>query len=444
MPMNITIKEIIENIPGVVLARGSRTYSIKGISIDSRKMNAKNMYICIKGKKYDGHDFSENALNNGATAIVVDNEDKFVPPGFFTVLKTKNNRVFMLKLANYILDKQNIKTIMITGSYGKTTTKELLYEMLSEKYNVLKTIENYNNDIGIPLSIFEYNEKDDIAVLEVGMNHAGEIKNIVDYIRPDIAAIINVSKVHIEFFESLSDIAKAKLEIISNPTLDTIAVINSKYKELGENFPNQFPGSAIFYKYYLSENTLNIIELEEKYKIPETSIGILDNITAAVIIARKLYISKDHCQNIICSPPKIKGRFNILRRNDYLIVDDSYNSSPETLKAAIKRFSNMDGKKVLIIGDMLELGKYSADSHKEIGTFIKENIDFEMIFTLGKFSKNIHTELLPSFKEKCFYSEDLEDLFKKINNNIPDECSVLIKGSRGMRLERILEKCFIT
>jgi len=441
--MNLTIKEILDNIPGIILARGRRNANIHGISINSREISENDMFVCIKGNKFDGHKFASNALNNGASAIVLEDKEALVPSGFFTVLKTDDTKIFLLRLAGYILKKQNIKTIMITGSCGKTSTKEYLYTMLSHKYSVLKTIKNFNNEFGIPLSIFKYDESNEIAILEIGMNHPGEIKKIVSYIRPDISVIINVSDVHIEFFESLKEIALAKYEILSNPTLNSIAIINSHYKELIENFPSSFPGSAIFYDYSILDGKIFIPQIEEEYKLDKNYIELAEDFVAALIIARKFGIPASYCQQVLSSPPIIPGRFEIIRKNGMTIINDCYNSSPKTLKSALNRFSAMKGEKILILGDMLELGKHSEAFHREIGDYINKNIHVDKLFTLGELSAIINDELKID-NTRSFHSSDINELIELINSNIEKNSSILIKGSRGMKMERIIEKCFIS
>lgn len=330
--------ELISAISNSVLIRGNLKGEIDGIVIDSRKAFNNCAFVSIKGKKLDGFLFAQSAAKNGASTLICNRRNNVYPSDFNTIITTPDTKIALLELASYILNKLNIMRIMITGSYGKTTTKEFLSALLSEKYNVLKTKENFNNCIGIPLSIFQAKGNETIGVFEVGMNHAGEIKNIVNHLPPDFAIITNIGPVHIENFNSIRDIAKAKLEILENSTPKTKAVINSNYTLLKKLFPKNFKGKAIFYNFNIKNNQLFIPDIKETYYIHDEFKHLCENFVPCIIIARKFGISYEKCQDILSNPPKIKGRFLIKKsKENIIVIDDSYNSNPISLEVSIKK-----------------------------------------------------------------------------------------------------------
>ena len=455
----IPLKKIVEVVDGKVnknLEKIIDSTFIFNISIDSRNIFQNSLFIPIIGKNFDGHDFIDNAIKNGAICCLSErnvNTDKLI-------ILVKNTKIALGKIAKFYRNMFKIKVIAITGSVGKTTTKDLIYSVLSQKYNVVKTEGNFNNDIGLPLTIFNLKKDTQILVLEMGMNHFNEIHNLSNIACPDIAVITNIGLSHIENLGSREGILKAKLEIFDflNPS-SGIKILNKvddllkdvKNIDLKRTFFYSVNNKADVFVTKIIKNDINEILAEincfgEIFEINIKVAGIhtLSNALVAVMLGNifKLNI-KQIKQGIQYFKPS-KMRMDIIKTDKYTIINDIYNSNPISVKALIDTLSNVKTRKVAILGDMLELGKQGAQLHYEVGEYvIIKNID--LIICIGDLSKNIffgakNTIEKLNLNTKAIFYENQDEFLEHENNLLNINDTILIKASRGMKFEKTLDK----
>ena len=404
---------------------------IKDIKTDTRKIEKGDIFIALRGNKYNGEDFVSDALKKGALACIV---EKSINDKCIVVNDTKE---CLFLLGRYLRRKYSIPLIAITGSNGKTTTKDLLNYVLSSKYNILKNEGNKNNIIGVSDTLFKLNKKIDIIVMELGTNHLGEISYLSKMCEPSIGIITNIGSSHLEYFKTRKNIFKEKLSIIDGMKEKKL-ILNGDDKYLksiygykcGLNKNNELKAYNI--KEYIDHITFNIY-LDKKYEIVFNNPGKHFIIDILLVIKCCLLYEID-IQTII---DKIKTfiltdkRMNIIKLKNNMLINDCYNASLESTIGGINYLKNIKEKKILVIGDILELGKYSKRIHKKINKKIKK-IKNKEVYTVGKYSKYI--------KGKHFKNvEELIEYFKA--NEIKNSC-IYVKGSRRMNLDKFIE--FIT
>ncbi|MDD5090365.1 MAG: UDP-N-acetylmuramoyl-tripeptide--D-alanyl-D-alanine ligase [Candidatus Wallbacteria bacterium] len=442
MPV-LTAGEILDSIPGCCLVRGSRRDSFSGISTDSRKIQKNQLFVALSGELFDGFDFAEDACNAGAKALVVSPRDNY-PQGFGSVITTEDTAVFLLSLAGYLTRKLRLSTIMVTGSCGKTTTKEFLAALLAKKFNVLKSSGNFNNRTGVPLSIFQATGEEKFAVLEIGMNHPGEIREIVTCVKPEFAIVSNVGPVHLEHFQSMAGIAQAKLEILSSAGASTFALLNGRTPLLRRYLPKDFPGSTLFYNWRVAGNRLVLPDCGEEFTFREDQREIISSFVPALILARTLSVSHSACQELLLDPPAVSGRYEILNFKGIKIINDSYNANPVSMECALKRCAKLIGRKIYVLGDMLELGPKEEDYHRRIGRLIKSGPRPEFLFTIGELARLIGASAGRAGMLENRHFRDIDSLCSRLLEVFAPGDIILLKASRKIKLERIITKCFTT
>ena len=436
----MTIKKLISSIKGELLNNAKLHYKIKGISCDTRTMIKGDVFFALKGTN-DGHDYILDALKIGAAAIIVERDveiDTKVP-----IIMVNNTYDALFDLAVYYRDKYPVFTIAVTGSVGKTTTKELISEILSIKYNVLKSNGNQNNHLGLPFTMFKLNSSYDFMVTELGMNHQGEINRLSNLCKPKIGVITNIGTSHIGLLGSQKNIYKAKMEITGGID-DGILIVNGDDKYLRKvkskkNYDVYKVGvghNNHLYAYDIDCNidssTFRVMIDNEEHIInfPVPGRHLINDVLIAIMIGITFEIDIDKIKEVISNYKTINGRLNVIRKDDLTIIDDCYNASFESIKGAVELLQLSSNNKVLILGDVLELGKYSEDIHKKIAKFLKGK-DIEVIL-VGNATKITHYELKNS---KHFLNNDrLMEYLKDYDTN---DKTILIKGSRRMHLEEI-------
>jgi len=407
---------------------------INGISIDSRQIMKDDIYIPIKGKKYDGHDFIIESFKKGA--IKSFSEQKHNKKN---VIYTKSVINEINKLAKNWSKLSKSKVIGITGSNGKTTTKNLLFHVLNNEFKCNKTIGNYNSSIGFPISFLSSKINDKYCILEYGASKPNEIQILCDIINPDYSFITNISKAHIENYQSFDDLFNTKYAIYTSTKNDGMIFINNDDIEIRKSIQNKNIMSFSFTKNSKIKAKLNknyLIINNKKIKIPENLIYIKDIILAVYIISNYLGINDKQFQSSIESFKVPNGRGNYIKYNNHKIIDDSYNANPNSVNFAINRISKItnSGKKIFILGDMLELGDIEIQEHNKLAdSFNKSNID--IILTYGKLSKDIHKYI--SKKKYSKHYNNKNQLRAELNNLICKDDIVYLKGSRSMKLENL-------
>ena len=412
--------------------------NVNGITIDSRDIQQDDIFIPIKGANYNGHDYIASALNSGAQLSFSE-----IKKNKKDIINVSNTKMAINAIAKKWQTISKAKIIGITGSNGKTTTKELLFMMLSKKYKCSKSIGNYNSSIGLPLTFLSSKIDDDFCILEYGASKPNEIIKLCKCIKPNYSLITNISEAHIENFSSLKEIVKTKSEIYNILEKDDIAFINRDQKNISTLKINSKKitfgyKSKSNYNGSLKIGKNNLLKINNNtFSIPSNIIHLKDSLIATISISLFLNINNDDIQCALNEFTLPLGRGGKVIKNNLEIIDDSYNANPESMKLAIERFNNIkiDGKKIFVMGDMLELGKEELEKHGEISKAIN-NSSINTFLTYGELSKSTFDNVDDTYIiKKHFYSmNSLKELIKSIylNGDL-----IYIKGSRSMKLERI-------
>ena len=415
------------------------------ISINSKKIKKDDIFIAIKGLNFDGHDYINEAFKNGAIAAIISDEEK-ISKNTILVNDTKKS---LADIASLILMKFKPFVIGITGSNGKTTTKELIKSILDSNYGtnkILASQANYNNDIGLPLTIFNLNSEHSHIVLEMGMNHPKEISYLANIAPPNFAVITNIGEAHIENFKNREAIANEKKDILRNLKAEGIAILpkdseffnflvkdlkNVKVLSFGMRKDADISCELLNHKKILIKTPKYDLEIKSKL----LGHNNISNILAAVTCAYQLKINptkiKEGIENITPIPSRLELKEGKKRA---AIIDDTYNANPSSFLSAIEVLDEFPGKKILVIGDMAELGENSRIYHQELSRTIKET-KINITLGLGKYTKEIITLL--GRNNTWFRSKD--DLVKHLYSCMKGS-TILVKGSRSMKMEEIVKK----
>lgn len=428
---------------------------VKGVSIDTRKIEGANLFVPFKGENVDGHQFVRNAIENGASAALWDINVPN-PPEDIPVLVVEDPLLALQSLANQYRHELDLKVVGITGSNGKTTTKDIVANLLSVKYRVHKTQGNYNNHIGLPLTILSLPQDSEVAVLEMGMSGFGEIELLSEISQPDAAIITNIGESHLQDLGSREGIAKAKLEIVKGLKSDGLfayygdePLLQDGVLELNLKHVETF-GRSEFNTIYPTK-----IKMDNKGSYFETSLAVgetfflpvlgqhnIHNALAGILIARKFGLSVDEMKEGLQSLKLTQMRMEMVEgKKGESIINDAYNASPTSMKAAIQLVSELEGfhTKILVLGDMLELGDQEEVFHQEIGQLINPE-KIQHVFTFGPLGDFIGKGALENFSPDRVHSfTDKDSLTKELFSFITGEELVLFKASRGMKLEEVID-----
>ncbi|MBQ0738104.1 UDP-N-acetylmuramoyl-tripeptide--D-alanyl-D-alanine ligase [Aquimarina celericrescens] len=408
-----------------------------GICTDTRKLKKGNLYLALKGDNFNGNNFAVKALELGANYSIVDEEPEEQNDH---IIKVEDGLDTLQKLAAYHRKYLNLPILSITGSNGKTTTKELIREVLSKKYKSVSTQGNLNNHIGVPLTLLSMNKETEFGIVEMGANHQGEIASLCKIAHPDYGYITNFGKAHLEGFGGVEGVIKGKSELYNyliknNKTIfinydDKIQVEKSKGTDIisfseGKNASHQIT--------FLKADPFVKIKTEDT-QINSQLIGTYNakNIAAAICIGKYFKIPAKAIKEAIESYQPTNNRSQIIDQNSNQIILDAYNANPTSMKAALENLEAIPAKnKIAILGDMFEVGDTSAEEHQIIIDLL-EKLEFSNMMVCGKNFYQTSTQEVLKF-------ENFEDLKNYIQRNNFKESTILIKGSRGMALERILE-----
>ncbi len=414
---------------------------VSGFSIDSRTLNKNEVFIAIVGDNFDGNNYIDEVIEKGSPWIISSAKNHKNDQCIYV----ENTREALSKIAAHFIGIVAPKVIAITGSNGKTTTKEMVAKILFQKYSkseVLVTKGNFNNDIGLPLTLFNLNQNHKIVVLEMGMNHEGEIIKLCEIAPPDIAVITNIGEAHIENFSSKDAIAKAKKEILIGAKSDAIAVLPQDDSYLS------YLRSGLLLQKFISFGTHEHSDIRveltktaltiygESVNIKATLLGKenLINMAAAVAVATALGISKDCVIKAFKDFSPIPGRLEIKKIDrNITIIDDSYNSNPSSMIMAIDVLNEHKLKKILIVGDMAELGPLSKKYHINMGHYILGK-KIDLVLGIGNMTKH----LIDVIGTKGFWYTSKETLLRDLKKKLQKDSVVLVKGSRVMQMEKIV------
>ena len=435
----------------------SEDKEVSGVAIDSRKISADYLYIPFVGERVDGHDFIPDVFNKDAliTLSEVNLEEKF-PYDNYPYILVESTSQAIKDIAEYYRSNLSIKVVGITGSVGKTSTKEIIASVLEQKYKVLKTDGNFNNEIGLPLTIFRLTEDDEIAVLEMGISEFEEMHRIAKVAKPDVCVITNIGTCHLENLGDRDGVLKAKTEIFDYMNEKGLIVLNGDDDKLItiEDYkgivPLLFGNNDEFSAYPIDVTDLgllgtkvlfNILGRTIEATIPIPGKHMVGNALAASLIGDYFGLNDDEIKNGIESLKAVSGRNNIIKTDKYVVIDDCYNANPMSMKASLDVLSTAKTRKVAILGDMFELGKDEIELHKEIGKYaIFKNID--VIVCVGDLSKNMcltARSVNEDGKSDVYYFETLEQIKEVLFNILEEDDTVLVKASNGMHFKELIE-----
>jgi len=445
------VKDILEATGGRLL-QGSSGATFKNISTDTRSIKPKELFLAIKGENFNGHSFIKKAIENKAFGVIISERRKSSFPKDFVVILVNDTVKALGDIANFHRRKFKIPVIAVTGSNGKTTTKDMIAHILAQEYNVLSAQGTHNNNIGVPSTLLQLNKKHEVAVLELGTNHKGEILNLSAIALPDIAVFTNIGPSHLEFFRNTKAVFAEKFTLLKNLKLKGVVVINKDdcflrnidtdykimFKILGYSIKNssQFRATKINLGFDSLEFLLNNKTWVRLNTPAEHNIY---NALAAIACTDALKVDKAVAKRALESFVFPKSRFNFIKIKDFSLIDDSYNSNPLSLESAIKVMSRYNsGRKILICGDMLELGKDSIKFHYDLGRKLG-SYGIDVLITVGKLAKFM-AKGASSKKISIFTFDSVDKAANKLIETINPQDMILIKGSRLLRMERIVEE----
>ena len=452
--VNLTIEDLF-NIPTAVIYNPDNYKNVTSVSIDSRVIKKNSLFVAIKGERFDGHNFVKDAVKKGASAVVI-NEKNYRKYNSLEIpfITVKDTTLALGDLAKAWRKKLRTKIIGITGSAGKTTTKEMLSVLLKEKYRVNKTIGNNNNHIGVPLTLFSTNNKHDFLVLELGTNHFGEIAYTSGIAQPNYALITNIGSSHLEFLKNKKGVLKEKIALFdSTITQNGLLFINNDDKLLNQsvkNYPNRvtfgFQRSADIIgkiKSFTNDGK-TVIETLYKNKTITQTFSLYGeqnakNYLAAAAIALKLGLNKGQILKGTSKFKPVDKRLNVKKFNNFILIDDTYNANPESMKQAIELLPKIKifNTKILILGDMFELGEQSKKLHERLAFHIRKN-KIDSVYTIGKFMKHLDGALNKNRINNIHFN-NRRKLKEYLNRLTLEDSVILIKGSRGMKMEEFVK-----
>ncbi|MDU0849348.1 MAG: UDP-N-acetylmuramoyl-tripeptide--D-alanyl-D-alanine ligase [Staphylococcus epidermidis] len=447
--INVTLEQI-KNWIDCEIDEKHLKKTINGVSIDSRKINEGALFIPFKGENVDGHRFITQALNDGAGAVFSEKENKHSEGNQGPIIWVEDTLIALQQLAKAYLNHVNPKVIAVTGSNGKTTTKDMIESVLSTEFKVKKTQGNYNNEIGMPLTLLELDEDTEISILEMGMSGFHQIELLSHIAQPDIAVITNIGESHMQDLGSREGIAKAKFEITTGLKTNGIFIFdgdepllkphvnqvkNAKLISIGLNSDSTYTCHMNDVK---NEGIHFTINQKEHYHLPILGTHNMKNAAIAIAIGHELGLNETIIQNNIHNVQLTAMRMERHESsNNVTVINDAYNASPTSMKAAIDTLSVMKGRKILILADVLELGPNSQLMHKQVGEYLKDkNID--VLYTFGKEASYIY-DSGKVFVKEAKYFDNKDQLIQTLISQVKPEDKVLVKGSRGMKLEEVVD-----
>ena len=438
----IFVRDIINQCNGELLC-GDINLECINFSIDTRIINKGDIYVGIKGETFNGNLFYKDAISKGASICILD-KDTVIDEDYkdTTIVLVDDTVKCLQNLARYKRSLYNIPVIAVTGSVGKTSVKDILYATLSSKYNVLSTAGNFNNHIGLPLTILRLRDED-IMLLEMGMNQLGEIELLSKIAKPTMGVITNIGTAHIGNLGSRENILKAKLEILSGIDNGYLVINNDndmlrtvKYNNLitiGIDNDSDYMASNICEDVFSNNFLVN----GKNVKLSIGSRAFIYNTLFAFAVGEKLGMTFDEINNSINNFKLSPHRLELIKCDKYTIIDDTYNASFDSVKNSLDLLTKVKNRKVFIFADILELDSFGESIHKDIGKVITDN-NIDVLITVGNLSKYTHDVVLNN-NDLCYHYENNNLLINEIDNIIKDGDIILVKGSHGMKLIEVVD-----
>lgn len=431
--------------------------TVSSITIDSRKVEKDCLFVAIKGQRVDGNDFVPGSYENGAACCMSTLPPKDESKPYIQVESCEQSLKDMAEYYRSVLD---IKVVGITGSVGKTTTKEMIASVVSQKYDTLKTLGNFNNEIGLPLTVFRIRDHHEVAILEMGISEFGEMQRLSKVAKPDMCVITNIGQCHLENLGTRDGILKAKTEMFDYAKPEALVYLNGDDDKLITLDKDSRISSPVFFgltadSAIFPENVQSMGLAGSKVDIvtPEGSINVLvpapgkhmiSNAMAATAVGLGLGIELEKIKAGIEAYEPVGGHGHIIQTEKLTIMDDCYNANPVSMKAGIDVLSEVEGRRVAILGDMFELGENEIEMHYEVGQYAAGK-QIDVLVAIGKLGENYakgakdYIEKNPSDCQ-VIYFEDRDSALQELEQIIQPQDAVLVKASHGMHFEKIVEQ----
>lgn len=452
----LTIENIIPAIHGTyhgdfsILSR-----EIEFITTDSREAGENCLFAAIEGENSDGHDYVNQAFEKGALCVIAERE---IPDAAGALIEVKSTEYALRELAMFYRMQYDIPFIGITGSVGKTTTKEMVASVLSQRFNTLKTEKNFNNELGVPLTLFRLQDEDECAVIEMGINHFGEMRNLTRTAMPDMAVFTNIGHSHLEFLGDREGVLKAKSEILEGMPGDAVVFVNGDDDLLREmdckgrkkvtfgtkNDCDIYADSFVL----LGEDgsSCDIVSGERRISIKINAFGahMVYAALAAAAVGMHMGLSDGEISAGIAAYIPVGSRARVIKTESYTIIDDSYNANPNSVTSAILSMDGMGTRRVCILGDMLELGDGAEKLHYSVGC-VAAQAEIDVLLTCGELSENIYNGAKSEGSGIiAWHFPNKSELIAVLPRLIEKGDAILVKASRGMRFEEIVESISLT
>jgi len=445
--VKFSLSEAAKAVSGT-LHNADTAKEVINITTDSRTVEERSLYVARIGEVFDGHDFASQAIENGAICVLSHKDLGDIPH-----ILVENTKTALFDLAKWYLELFDIPIIGITGSAGKTTTKDMAADILSMKYNVIKNEGSFNNEVGLPLTVFRIDKSTEIAVLEMGMNHFGEIHHLSRVGTPEVCIMTNIGDAHIGNLGSREGILKAKMEIFDFADEKAVAILNGDDVLLNKISPkadkilyfgtdkSAFCHFEKLVDFGLKGTSWRVTVEGESFtiKIPLPGDYLAYNAAAAICAGKHFGIDNKDIALAMENFKPSKNRINLFDADGVTFINDVYNASPPSMRAMIDSIRHSKCRKICVFGDMLELGDKSADYHEEVGKYAGE-AKIDTLFLHGEFAKDYERGFKQVSNKEAFCLSKHEDIFPKLKEYIKSGDTVLIKASRGMKFERIIDE----
>lgn len=457
---NMTLENIEKACGGRYIGtEAEKKTEVLGVVIDSRQVESGYLFVAIPGEKVDGHKFIPDVFAKGAAAVL--SEQQLENPAGPYILVESTTKA-LRDLAEYYRKSLDIKVVGITGSVGKTSTKEMIASVLSEKYRVLKTEGNYNNEIGLPLTIFKIRAEHEVAVLEMGISEFGEMHRLAIMANPDICVITNIGLCHLENLKTRDGILKAKTESFAHLKKDGIAILNgdddklSTIRQVGDKEPvfygmeekMEYREDAKKSVYATGVENLGLYGMQARIHTPEGERDVripipgehnVYNALAATAVGLSLGLSLDQISSGILKAKTIGGRTNLLNTGSMTVIDDCYNANPVSMKASIDVLATAEGRKIAVLGDMGELGENEKKLHYEVGEYLAKK-EIDVLFCAGELSEEIAKAAQKESKTcEVYYFKTRDALLEQLLPFLKKGDTVLVKASHFMEYPKIVK-----
>lgn len=459
---DFTLGELAAATKGRLL-RGEPGERVHGLTIDSRRIEPGQLFLALKGERFDGHDFIPAAIAGGAKAVVIDDERRFdeeqfrVHPEVGAILVSDSEEA-LGAIARFHRDRFQIPVIAVTGSNGKTTTKDLVAAVLAQEWPIIKTEANFNNEIGLPLTLLKIDHTTRAAVVEMGMRGLGQIRHLCGIARPEMGIVTNVGMSHLELLGSQENIARAKAELIEALPCTGLAVLNGDDPYVREMSHARRSGNLRTVRYGIDGPELDyradkyrVIENGSWFRLvcPKGSFEVtlpipgrhnVMNALAAIALAKELGFSDTAIRKGLANPGLTEKRLNRIERGGVTIIDDTYNASPASVRAALDVLCSLPNRnrRFAVLSDMLELGTSAAQSHREIGTYAAE-CGIDHLFAWGDLAFEYISGMNDVTPGKAAFFASKSALIAELKSCLKPGDAVLVKGSRSMKMEEVVK-----